>query len=404
MSKQRAFVRYTKSGRIVPGSMIVTNGSYPNGPALWAEAVTDLCCDDPAFTSTTNAKAFIRYTKSGKIVPGSLVISNSYPKNTGGIWREVFINLCCDATSSFNFDITADWSLTTPSVVDEASFKTFLESGQDGDGNTNDQTGVVITNFLLEGNRLRCNVSSIDGENLAFSLLNITDITSFGNLQITDDLYLYQNNITSVDSTIWPVGVKGIYLNDNNITSVDSVTWPSTLNNLRLSTNLLTSFDPINPLPAQLLFLVLAGNLLTSFDPSLPLPSLLTDLNLNNNQIVTFDPSIALPNSVQELYLENNQIVTFNPSIALPTLGLLQLGGNQIVIFNPTVALPDTIQSLELISNQMTTAGYTASEPWANAMSVIPGRGTVYFNGNIDSASGTTLQTILISKGWSVSV
>lgn len=43
-------------------------------------------------------RAFIRYTKKGKIVPGSLIISNSYPNSTGAIWREIDMNLCCDAT------------------------------------------------------------------------------------------------------------------------------------------------------------------------------------------------------------------------------------------------------------------------------------------------------------------
>jgi hypothetical protein len=52
----------------------------------------------------------------------------------------------------------------------------------------------------------------------------------------------------------------------------------------------------------------------------------------------------------------------------------------------------------------MTTAGYTNSEPWANVMSVIPGRGTINISGNANSASGTNLQTILISKGWTVNV
>jgi hypothetical protein len=95
MSKQRAFVRYTKKGKIVPGSMIVTQGSYPNGPALWAEVSTDLCCDDPAFTTSSKMKGFIRYTQSGNIVPGSLILSSQYPTD-GGLWRDVTINLCCD--------------------------------------------------------------------------------------------------------------------------------------------------------------------------------------------------------------------------------------------------------------------------------------------------------------------
>lgn len=93
--KQRAFVRYTKSGKIVPGSMIVTAGSYPTGPALWAELSFDLCCDDPEFTTTSRVKGFVRYTKKGKIIPGTLILDGKYPQD-GGLWRDVTINLCCN--------------------------------------------------------------------------------------------------------------------------------------------------------------------------------------------------------------------------------------------------------------------------------------------------------------------
>jgi hypothetical protein len=45
MSKKRAFVRYSKQGKIVPGSLILTSGSYPSGPSTWNEVPADLCCD-----------------------------------------------------------------------------------------------------------------------------------------------------------------------------------------------------------------------------------------------------------------------------------------------------------------------------------------------------------------------
>lgn len=43
--KKRAFVRYSKNGKIVPGSLILTGGSYPQGPSTWKEVPADLCCD-----------------------------------------------------------------------------------------------------------------------------------------------------------------------------------------------------------------------------------------------------------------------------------------------------------------------------------------------------------------------
>lgn len=53
--KKRAFVRYSKQGKIVPGSLILTGGSYPQGSSTWKEVPADLCCDNPiAFTWDEN--------------------------------------------------------------------------------------------------------------------------------------------------------------------------------------------------------------------------------------------------------------------------------------------------------------------------------------------------------------
>jgi hypothetical protein len=108
----------------------------------------------------------------------------------------------------------------------------------------------------------------------------------------------------------------------------------------------------------------------------------LIDINLSSNQIVTFNPSIALPSSLQFLYLSDNQIIEFNPSIALPS----------------------SLEILDLRSNQMTTSGYTASEPWANGIHTAPSGGIIDLSANVDSASGTNLETILTNKGWTVTV
>jgi hypothetical protein len=52
MPKKRAFVRYSKNGKIVPGSLILTSGSYPQGPSTWNEVPADLCCDLITLTFT----------------------------------------------------------------------------------------------------------------------------------------------------------------------------------------------------------------------------------------------------------------------------------------------------------------------------------------------------------------
>jgi Leucine-rich repeat (LRR) protein len=177
------------------------------------------------------------------------------------------------------------------------------------------------------------------------------------------------------------------------------------LQSLDLSENQIVDFNPSIALPIVLQSLHLNGNQIVDFNPSIALPIVLQNLGLGGNQIVDFNPSIALPIGLQNLYLGENQIVDFNPSIALP-IGFqnLYLGSNQIVDFNPSIALPIGLQNLYLVSNPMTIAGYTASETWANAQPSFTSSCNVYFTNNIDSVSGTDLETILISKNCTVIV
>jgi uncharacterized protein (TIGR02145 family) len=99
MPKQRAFVKYTQSGDIIPGSMILTAGSYPSGPGLYREITVRASNDSTTFlNSNTSKKAWVRYTKSGNIVAGSLIIGYDTPKD-GAIWREVTYDMCCIPSS-----------------------------------------------------------------------------------------------------------------------------------------------------------------------------------------------------------------------------------------------------------------------------------------------------------------
>ena len=52
--KNRAFVKYKKTGEIVPGSLIITQGGYPKG-GPYKEITTNLCCD----ITSSNSKALI---------------------------------------------------------------------------------------------------------------------------------------------------------------------------------------------------------------------------------------------------------------------------------------------------------------------------------------------------------
>lgn len=257
-------------------------------------------------------KAFVRYDGSGRLIPGGPIFGSSKPKV--GNWKEISVNQCCNSID-YNFDITANWSLTTPKVVGAASFKMFLESGEDNDGNVNSFTDVVITDFNLVDGRLRCNLTANAGPNELFGLagIDVSQVLKIGNISGDFDLYLYENS--------------------------------------------LTTFNPIAPLPEGLTTLNLHKNALTEFNPSLPLPSILANLYLSENQLTDFNPSLPLPESLSELFLDNNE---------------------------------------------MTTAGYTASETWANGMHDAPVENRISFNGNLDSVAGTNLETILVGKGWDV--
>jgi hypothetical protein len=81
MSKERAFVRYTKAGKIVPGSMILTNGSYPSGPGLWKEITMDLCCENNN-NNTMNYKVYTALlSQSGTDDPTAVVLENTLGEN-----------------------------------------------------------------------------------------------------------------------------------------------------------------------------------------------------------------------------------------------------------------------------------------------------------------------------------
>ena len=120
-----------------------------------------------------------------------------------------------EPTGPFNFDITANWSLTTPAVVDEASFKTFLESGEDGDGDTNELTDVVITDFSLVGGRLRCNLSA-NGSDFYLAYIEVSDVNRIGNIVGLEYLGLRGNQIVTFDPSIpLPSGLTNLQLGEN---------------------------------------------------------------------------------------------------------------------------------------------------------------------------------------------
>jgi len=271
-----------------------------------------------------------------------------------------------------NFDVTADWG-GLASVSDETSFISFLE----GQGLMN----VIVSDFTLTAGRLICYLSC-DGTAISLSSIGVSDVNKVSGINGLEDLDLTGNQITDFNPLI---------------------ALPNTLTQLNLAGNQIVTFDPSIPLPSGLLRLYIGANPIVTFNPSIALPSSLEELTIGDSFIEVFDPSIALPSSLKILEIAQCQIVDFNPSIPLPSgLEQLQLGGNQMVYFNPSIALPQSLVSLSLITNQMNIAGYAISETWAILQPSFTSNCTINFTANINSVSGTNLETILLTKNTTI--
>lgn len=122
-------------------------------------------------------------------------------------------------------------------------------------------------------------------------------------------------------------------------------------------------------------------------------------LRLLSNSLTKFDPLIPLPNTLLGIRLSENNLAEFNPTLPLPeSLTDLDLSKNNLTRFSLTLPLPITLIELDLNSNLLNNLSYTLMEPWANAQPSFLSNCNINFSYNIDSISGTQLQTILTSK------
>lgn len=253
----------------------------------------------------------------------------------------------------YNFDITAKWetgfsTYPFPPVTDEATFREFLTA--------RNATNIVITDFSLVNNRLRC-ILTADVTFFELYGIDITEFRSVGNL----------NGLTHLD----------------------------------LRYNLISDFDPVQPLPDSLEELYLDYNPNFNFNPSTPLPSNLKRLTLGNTSPV-FNPSLPLPAGLETLELAQNSMVVFNPSVPLPNnLKTIILSYNQISEFNPSVPLPVSLEVIDLSFNKI--SNWSLMENFANSLHQAPTNNSVVnFVANTTTPEGTTFESILVSKGWIV--
>jgi hypothetical protein len=110
---------------------------------------------------------------------------------------------------------------------------------------------------------------------------------------------------------------------------------------------------------------------------------------------VTFDVINMVTTS--DFSLDGNNIKA--NVISVGNAGILDLSGKTITNIN-NLSISAYFYNLIVSNNLLTTSSYATMEAWANNL---PNSNVfVDFSNNIDSVSGTNLEAILISKGWSV--
>jgi len=324
-------------------------------------------------------KAYVRYDGTGRIIPGSLILQRFKPKV--GNWEEINAYECCNntPTNTFNFDVTADWSLTTPNVVDETSFRTFLESGEDGDGDSMNLVDVVITDFSLIDGRLRCNLSAT-GELLTIQETDITSIISLGNITNLESITISNNIITEIPIDIFSQYTSLINLRINQL-------------NLPIDLSALVNLESLS-----------ANN----YGYSTLDVSSLVNLKFFNGGGSSFAPSsLDFTNlfNLENVNLENNSIALTTVNISGCT-SLTSISCYDTPTLTTILGLEDcsNIAFVQLNNNGLdqTALDYILVSIDDNGFS--NGSITIYGNPGTLSPIGDAARLSLISKGWTVNV
>jgi hypothetical protein len=170
-------------------------------------------------------------------------------------WKTHSFNCCSSLVPPDNTSTTTSTTTVPPSIynfdVDGAW------EGYDQETFENEY-GVVVDQFLVDGNNLKANIISIS--NPAF----------------------YGTGWTAIN-----------YFTVPGATTLD------------ISFNSLTSFNPSQPLSSTITSIDFSYNQITDFSPTLPLPPNLTSLYLTDNGMTSFNPG-SLPPNLTTLYLNEN--------------------------------------------------------------------------------------------------
>jgi hypothetical protein len=223
----------------VPFQFIGTNGFYgANDLQLQTSDLLQLTSEllsdqDNLPTPVTLYLSDLGLTEFGTDAEMQTALQAYFTANPQAVGEKEIFDFIIEPDPEWNFDITANWSLA--SITDEHSFVSFLENSQ---GLTN----VVVNDFNLNDNRLRC-ILQADGIILDFLFYEITEFKGIGNIN----------------------GLTSLVLSNNDLTEFNpSIALPTTLETLELNDNQLTNFNPLISLPVSLQFIELSNNQMTT--------------------------------------------------------------------------------------------------------------------------------------------
>lgn len=155
-------------------------------------------------------------------------------------------------TPIYNFDVTANWS--SVNVTNVTNFQNFLATRYKQI--PHNSTNIVITDFNLNGGRLRCNLTAT-GTNLDLSYTGLISIKKIGNI----------------------VGLQKLWLNNNTLTltSFELSTLPDTLEEINMVSNKITNIAPMPVLPPTLQLIDIRGNAINDWSSFIPWAESLPD-------------------------------------------------------------------------------------------------------------------------------
>jgi hypothetical protein len=192
--KKRAFIKYTEYGKIVPGSMIVTQGSFPSkdGRAKWYEVPMNKCCATTP-SGPFNLEQFLSrmnscYSQVTSLVP-RLVYFNDGPADDGAPFTNI-LDGCSDMYDTANMYNTNFTQLYVDIVEDQvnASLSIPYTHTQDNGTYDCDYTNPPMNGFIADGTNYFGTGSTYVTNMypgifiLAANNINVTEFSIAGNL------------------------------------------------------------------------------------------------------------------------------------------------------------------------------------------------------------------------------